>query len=474
MNYIIRFLLLYIQYLHKQINELLFFIAKFIPIKQWMFDDAHSPKYQKFKTDILPTIIKFHKQDYRFLIEYYRYKYHYTVKPIKRQNGSSVDSKVKCPRCSAPHQYLYNNNGKGGQYLCKVCNERFNIHNYVKNISLKCPHCAHHLQHKKDRKHYRIHKCVNKKCPYYLNRLKKLSTEDDKTKYKLHYIYREFTIDFFDFDLKKLPQWFTGFKYKRKSAYIMSLCLTYHVNLGLSLRKTAHALKEIHEVDISHTMVANYARTAAVVIKPFIDNYDYQPSNELTADETYIKVKGVKHYVWFIMDKISRSIIGYQVSNNRGVGPCILAMRMAFDKFKDFPKRLKFVADGYSAYPLAAQQFQLKEGKHFNITQVIGLTNDDEVSTKHRPDKQIIERLNRTFKASYRVTCGYENISGADLGLTLWTAYYNFLRPHHLYQWKRPLNLVEEFSNASNMPAKWQLLILLGQQELLKSQENTS
>jgi hypothetical protein len=174
------------------------------------------------------------------------------------------------------------------------------------------------------------------------------------------------------------------------------------------------------------------------------------------------------------MDKISRSIVGYQVSNNRGVGPCILAMRMAFDKYKNFPKKLKFVADGYSAYPLAAQQFQLKEGKLFDITQVIGLTNDDEVSTKHRPDKQIIERLNRTFKASYRVTCGYENISGADLGLTLWTAYYNFLRPHHLYHSKRPLNLVEEFSNASNMPAKWQLLILLGQQVLLKSQENTS
>jgi len=211
-----------------------------------------------------------------------------------------------------------------------------------------------------------------------------------------------------------------------------------------------------------------------LLLSPFVDNYDYKPSSQLTADETYIKVKGVKHYVWFIMDKISRSIIGYQVSDNRGVGPCILAMRMAFDKFKDFPKKLKFVADGYSAYPLAAQQFQLKEGKLFDITQVIGLTNDDEVSTKHRADKQIIERLNRTFKASYRLTCGYENINGADLGVALWTAYYNFLRPHQLYYWKRPLNIVDELSKASNMPAKWQLLILLGQQELLKSQENTS
>ena len=33
----------------------------------------------------------------------------------------------------------------------------------------------------------------------------------------------------------------------------------YHVNLGLSLRKTAQALRDIHNIRISHTMVANYA-----------------------------------------------------------------------------------------------------------------------------------------------------------------------------------------------------------------------
>lgn len=47
-------------------------------------------------------------------------------------------------------------------------------------------------------------------------------------------------------------------------------------------------------------------------------------------------------------------------------------MRMAFDKFKSFPgKSLKFIADGYSAYLLAKQQFELEENKIFNLTQVI-------------------------------------------------------------------------------------------------------
>lgn len=105
-------------------------------------------------------------------------------------------------------------------------------------------------------------------------------------------------------------------------------------------------MQEIHNISISHTMVASYAKTAAVLIKPFVDSYDYDPSNDLSADETYIKIKGIKGYVWLIMDTVSRSILGYQVSKTRDVGPCILTMRMAFDKFKEFPgKALNFIAD---------------------------------------------------------------------------------------------------------------------------------
>ena len=51
----------------------------------------------------------------------------------------------------------------------------------------------------------------------------------------------------------------------------------------------------------------------------------------------------------------------------------------------------------------------------------------------------MIERLNRTFKASYRLTCGYDNFDGANYSVALWVAYYNFLRPHKFKKYK-PLN----------------------------------
>ena len=148
-------------------------------------------------------------------------------------------------------------------------------------------------------------------------------------------------------------------------------------------------------------------------------------------------------------------------------------MRMAFRHFKELPEKFRFIADGYSAYPLAAQQFLREFGEkfRFEITQVIGLTNDDEVSTEFRPYKQMIERLNRTYKASYRHTNGFDNINGANYDLALWVAYYNFLRPHKHNGYK-VLNEVDMLTNSDNMPGKWQLLIYLGQQTIINLQNN--
>ncbi|WP_287714702.1 DDE-type integrase/transposase/recombinase [Blautia sp.] len=478
---IIQYLLSVIQYLYQQNCWLINFICRYIPLKQWAFDDSHSPKYEKFKIDQLPIIQPFIKQDYLFLLEYFKWRYGKPVKPVQRRNGRSIPEDTVCPLCGAPHHYIYDNNGGHGQYQCKVCGQTFITGEKVtSSLRLKCPHCGHSLVPKKDRKHFIVHKCVNPKCPYYLHNLKKVDKEDlkedyGKNKYKLHYIYREFTIDFFRMDLNSLPKNASSLKFSKFDSHTMSLCLTLHVNLSLSLRKTKQALKDLYNIDISHQSIANYCKTAALCVKPFVDNYDYGTGSTFTADETYIKIRGVKAYIWFIMDAAKRSIIGYQVSDNRGVGPCILAMRMAFCNLKELPKNFRFIADGYSAYPLAAQQFfrEFGDSFRFDITQVIGLTNNDEVSKEFRPFKQMIERLNRTYKASYRPTNGFDNIDGANYDLALWVAYYNFLRPHKHNNYK-VLNEVDMLEGADNMPGKWQLLLFLGQQTIKNLQEQSA
>ena len=121
MDSIITYLLIYNQYLITIIGELLLFISQHIPLKQMIFDDSNIPEYQKFKVDRLPTILKFEKVDYKLLLAYYKHKYNKTLKPVQRRNGKSIPKKTKCPKCGAPHEYIYDNNGNKGQFKCKVC-----------------------------------------------------------------------------------------------------------------------------------------------------------------------------------------------------------------------------------------------------------------------------------------------------------------------------------------------------------------
>src|SRR5699024_8696398 len=152
----------------------------------------------------------------------------------------------------------YKNNGSKGQLSCKVCDAKFSQQdNRFSSMKLRCPHCGNTLVPKKDRKCFILHKCVNPKCPYYLHNLQKVDPEHlkeayGKNKYKLHYIYREFTVDFFRIDLNSIPKNASSLKFSRHNAHIMGLCLTFHVNLGLSLRKTSEALKDLYNIRISH------------------------------------------------------------------------------------------------------------------------------------------------------------------------------------------------------------------------------
>ncbi len=233
---IIMYLIQLIQYQYKIIGQLLNFICKYIPLKQWAFDDSHSPKYQKFKIDELPRLISY-EQDWKWneLIPYYEKRYGKTIKPMFRRTECDIPDDCTCPTCNAPKPYLSWNDGKKKhQIRCKVC---LNLHSpsednrFSKSNKLRCPHCSNILVPKKNRKYFVIHKCTNPKCPYYLHNLNKVNKKDlaedyGKNKYKLHYIYREFQIDFFKMDLNSLPKNASSLKFSKFDQNVLGLCLS--------------------------------------------------------------------------------------------------------------------------------------------------------------------------------------------------------------------------------------------------------
>ena len=472
---IIRYLLVLNQSLQMQIAELLKFISKNIKLPKE--EELPNYPYRKLVVDKPPVVVEVKLLNYKDLLNEHFALTGKPLSPVASRKKTSVPSNAVCTRCGAPHQYLYDNNGGRGQLLCKVCRNTFDKdEKQFKVTRLYCPYCGNKLELKHSRVSFNVHDCQNDKCEFRRKAYAKLTAAEKEEcalhpeKYRLRYTYREFKTDFFKMDIYSLPKNAHTLQFRKFSPHIMGLCLTYLVNCNLSTRVTARVLREVHGVSISHAHVANMARTAAVIVKPFVDSFDYDPSLSLVADETYIKTHGKRHYVWFVLDAIKKSILGYKISDRRDLEPCIFSLRMAFDKFRPFVKdKIQLVADGFPAYNLAHLLFVMNQ-MPFKLVQVIGLTNSDPVSTENRFIKQIIERFNRTYKASYRITLGFKSDEGSDVHLALFVAFYNFLRPHSAFHGYKPLNAIPEVQKAPNMPAKWQTLILLAQRQLLSNQ----
>ncbi|WP_156285866.1 integrase core domain-containing protein [Oceanivirga salmonicida] len=114
------------------------------------------------------------------------------------------------------------------------------------------------------------------------------------------------------------------------------------------------------------------------------------------------------------------------------------------------------MSDMYTAYPMALQFIQKELGIEINHTSVKGLEEVKGEDAQTRIAKQKIERLNRVFKESYRITTGYFNIQGARYSFELWMFYYNYMR-REKGKFKNTLNFIDKNVKVDNLliPDKW-------------------
>jgi transposase-like protein/rubredoxin len=428
--------------------------------------------YPHMEIDALPVIKKVHDLDYRLILTYSE-ELGSPIKPIRgRTRAKQLSEKEQCPRCHAPHQYLYINSKKTGQRLCKVCK-----HTHIpgkeseKPRLIRCPHCMGALEKIKTREGFEIFKCKKKACPYYQQRMREIHRDSylkatylaDSQGLKLHYIYRDFQKEFQPLAKETPVKPTVDLSRIHKSQHVVSLAMTYHINYALSARKTAAILYDVHQVKVSHQTILNWAEVISLWVKPFTENYPYQLSDQFCGDETYIRIGGKWHYLLFFFDAVNKIILSDHISAHRDTEAAIEALREALIKINHPEERddINFIVDGNPIY-LLAQQYFAKHDVPFDVTQVIGLTNGDDVSREYRWLKQTIERLNRSFKSDYRVTTGFKSLNGAEVRVTLFTTFYNFLRPHEALDYHVPVP-IPEVQKQPHMPAKWLKIIELAQ-----------
>jgi transposase-like protein len=430
------------------------------PNYRYFYVDPNPPL--KEKPDSEPSSFK----DFNQLLSEYLAQHGKPLSPVKhRSKALDVPESVRCPGCNAPYHYIYYNDGKKkSQLLCKVCHEVFQLNVQSHNINKAkywCPYCHHALFRWKDRKDLTIYKCCNDHCPHRIQALNKLNLLEkviQKTllsQFKLCYQYREYHFPIQELQHSAPDKPKVDITKIYNSQDVLGLILSFHISFAISARKTAFILRSVFNIPVSYQTVLNYAEAAAYYCHRFNVNNKGFIDNFVAADETYIKIMGKHAYVFFCISSINHKIIAYHVAFNRDTQPATAAMLEAIRTALLYQK-VTFITDGNPSYDAAMLFINslLDEKAALQHVKVIGLQNLDTQSEQFRSLKQIIERLNRTYKHHIKSAHGFNSFNGAVAITTLFVTHYNFLRPHMALRYKTPIH-IPALDTISTIQGKW-------------------
>jgi transposase-like protein/Zn finger protein HypA/HybF involved in hydrogenase expression len=445
------------------------------------FKEKH-PNYRVFSVDPLPPLSEppqpkqsVPQKDYKELLKNHLSTCCKPLKPVKhRVNSKNVPLHTRCPNCNAPHEYIYYNDGKKmSQLKCKVCNHLFQLNQRFRKNSITkyyCPYCHYALFTWKVRKELTIYKCCNDNCQHRLSAINKLNPSEKvllkqkSSQFKLCYQFREYHYkpDELQHSAPHKPS--HDLSKIHNSPNILGLILTFYVSFALSARKTALILRSVFNIKVSYQTVLNYAAASAFYCHSFNLKYKGSVDDIQAGDETYIKVIGKHHYVFFFISCKSLKITAYHVADNRGAQPAIAAMKEAV-RTANPDQKLVLVTDGNASYPAGIHYINQSEiasllSSNVQHRKVIGLQNLDDESEDFRAFKQLIERLNRTYKYHVKPSHGFNCFNGAVALTTLFVTHYNFLRPHMSLKYKTPIQLAE-LEDISTIQGKWAKILSL-------------
>jgi putative transposase len=377
-----------------------------------------------------------------------------------------VPQTEQCPFCNAPHQYLYYNDGKlRTQLRCKVCSSVFQADNRSQR-ALKakyfCPYCQHALFRWKTLLHVIIHKCCNDNCPHRLdaiNRLnpaEKLLQRTKSSQFKLCYTYREYLFQAADLVHPGPFKPLVDINRIHNSQNILGLILSFYVSFAISARKTAFILQNVFNISVSYQTVLNYAEAAAYHCHRFNMKFKGPVDDTSAGDETYIKILGDWAYVFLFISSKNLVLSAYHLAHSRETLPAIVTMTEAIRTAQP-EQKITLISDGNPSYPAGIHFMNEKRPEELPRIQhhaVIGLQNLDKESETYRAFKQLIERLNRTFKFHVRPASGFKSDNGALSLIVLFATHYNFLRPHISLGYETPV-VVPDLQDISTMQGKW-------------------
>lgn len=313
---------------------------------------------------------------------------------------------IKCPKCNSQKLYRYGKDPDGYQkYQCRICRHQFAPDRpsvakegagQTERRYPSCPVCgkASFLHH--DYENYSNYRCGDKKCNHSFFAWKNTAVTTPS--------------------MSKLIGKH-NFKRMRYPVPLIVTALTMFFLGKNSFRNISLILRIAHNIKVSHTTISNWCKNFA----PMFDDMRIQliplldlNSDEWHTDETVVKIAGVKHYIWFIIDSETRYVIGFHLSPHRDSPQAVSLI----DEARKHGKPGAVVSDRYSAYKVPVKSL-LPDAKHIRVE-----------SFKDDISNNLIECFNKQFKAWYKTKQGFCSFESANNLISMFVFFFNFVRPH--------------------------------------------
>jgi len=207
-----------------------------------------------------------------------------------------------------------------------------------------------------------------------------------------------------------------NFKRMRYPVHLIITALSMFFLGKNSFRNISLILRTAFNINISHVTISNWCTKFApmfddmrIQLLPMLD-FD---SDEWHADETVVKIAGVKHYIWFVVDSETRFVIGFHLSPHRDSPQTVAVL----NEVKSHGTPQAIVSDRYSAYKVP-------------VKSILGIEHIRVESFKDDISNNLIECFNKQFKAWYKTKQGFSSFRSANNLISLFVFFFNFVRPH--------------------------------------------
>jgi transposase-like protein len=220
-----------------------------------------------------------------------------------------------------------------------------------------------------------------------------------------------------------------NFQRMRYSKEVILRAIKLCYEFGLSSREISKNFLFELGIKVSNVTVHQWCKKFASLFSQHLEDVKLQLSKTWHIDETVIKIKGRKHWIFAVLERKSRFVISWYLSKTRSTDAAIKAVKLAIKQAGFRPNRL--VSDRHGIYQ-EINKLRPRLAKKSILVEKFA----DKLSNNR------IERFFGTLKSRYKRARGFKSFYSTCCFLTIYFVYYNYFRPHSSLGFKAPAEVV--------------------------------